>query len=183
MGFLEIVDREFGVVPQCIQVLVSQQLLDMVHVRPAAQEFGRATSSERVRRDVNVQSGTLGVVADGFTESHVMHGFSLLCQKNGQIGGIFGEIGPDGNQVGLQTPQRGSSNRNDALLAALAHDDSRGVFQIHVRDLKRQKLRHTDTRRVEHFKHGAVAVADGVVGSDAGNELLDLGVRQYACRQ
>ncbi len=53
MGLLQIGNGEPGVVLECIQGRVPQQVLDMVHVRPASQEFGGARTPERVRGNVN----------------------------------------------------------------------------------------------------------------------------------
>jgi len=51
---LEVVDGEFRVVLQGVEGFMSEHFLDVVHVRPAPDQLGRATPPERVRRDVYI---------------------------------------------------------------------------------------------------------------------------------
>lgn len=61
VGFLKIGDGEFDVVTECIQVLVPEQFLDMVHVGATPNQFGCATSPEGMRGHVDIQTCCLGV--------------------------------------------------------------------------------------------------------------------------
>ena len=61
MLLLEVEDRKFGVMLEGVQRFVPQQFLDVVHVRPAPQQFCRTTAAERVGRDVNRNPRSPGI--------------------------------------------------------------------------------------------------------------------------
>ena len=49
VGLLQIIDGELGVMPEGVQGLVAEQLLDVVHVGPAPDQLRGAASAEGVR--------------------------------------------------------------------------------------------------------------------------------------
>jgi hypothetical protein len=61
MRTLQIRDRQFGVVLERIKRLVTQQLLDVIHVRTGAQQLGRAAAPERMRGYRDIQPGRFRV--------------------------------------------------------------------------------------------------------------------------
>ena len=54
-------DGQLGVVLEGVEGLVTEQLLDVVHVGAGAEQFSGTRSAKRVRRDVGGEAGGTGV--------------------------------------------------------------------------------------------------------------------------
>lgn len=72
MGFLQVGDGRFRVVLERVEVLVAEQVLHVPEVRTAADQLGRATAAEGVRRDRDRQVESVGVDVQPFEERVVL---------------------------------------------------------------------------------------------------------------
>ena len=117
---------EFGVVLEGVEGLVSEQFLDVVHVRAGAQKLRRTRSAERVRRDVDGDADGIGVVVHEPPEDVIRKALALGVEEDGLLGPVAQQERPHGREVALGVAQGRLADRDDALLAALAVDKGRG---------------------------------------------------------
>ena len=81
VGFLQVGDCEFGVMPQSVEALVAEEFLDVIEVGAALDKFGGATSPERVRADRAIEAGRSDVAADQDKQAVVSQAFAVAFQQ------------------------------------------------------------------------------------------------------
>ena len=85
MGFLQILNRQLGVMLQSFQVLMPQELFDMVKVGSTPNQFSGAGSPESVRRDIDRQAVVLGVTMHDAQERMIGQPIVLAIDKQNKF--------------------------------------------------------------------------------------------------
>ena len=121
MRTLQIRDRQLGIVLERIKRLVTQQLLDVIHVRTGAQQLGRAAAPERMRGYRDIQPGRFRVGMYKPPQCVIGQPITRPIQKERRLSRIVQEMGADHFDVRLKIARRTHPIRYHTLLAPLAH--------------------------------------------------------------
>jgi hypothetical protein len=99
--FFEVRNRELRVVLQGVEVLVAEAFLDVPQVRAAADQIGRATAAEGMRRDRDRQREAVAVPAHAFEERVKGQALARAREPQRAFGGVAHEERPHAAQVYL----------------------------------------------------------------------------------
>lgn len=160
---LEVRDRELRAVLQGVEVLVAEHLPHVQQGRATADNLGRATGAERVRRDRDRQVEPVGVGVQPFEECVVGQAFPRARELQRALGRITHEERAHTAQVARHEAQRGLPDGHEALLATLAHDERRRVVEVDVSDVEAKHLGGAHARRVEQFDERAIRTPSALV--------------------
>ncbi len=132
MGFHEVFDGEFGVVLEGFEVFVSEDLLDMIKIRSAADQFGGAASAEGVAGDVNFQAGLPGLATHDAPEGVVGLAVSGVVEDERLLIRSPNQERTHGFEVTFQEAQGGLADGHQTLFVAIARHDGGGGAQVNV---------------------------------------------------
>lgn len=158
---------------------VSQHFLDGAQVGPAFDEVGGKTVPEGVRADVFLEPYTLNLFFDDEKYHHAAEFFAPFVEKD-KLFVAFGRLDMDTDlvEVDAEVLQGIPADGDEALPVALADDPQKADVGEDLAGLEIRELRYPETRTVEDFEHGAVAVALGAAEGDALEDIVDFVVAE-----
>jgi len=89
VGLFQVADGEPGVMAQGFQGFMTQQVLDVVDVGAAADEFSSAAPAECMGRDVDFYARIAGMAVYGLHKALIRHAGAPARQKKRQLGRIY----------------------------------------------------------------------------------------------
>lgn len=164
---------------------VSQHFLDGAQVGATFDEVRGKTVPEGVRADVFLEPYTLDLFFDDEKYHHAAEFFAPFVEKD-KLFVAFGRLDMDADlvEVDAEVLQGIPADGDEALLVALADDPQKTDVGEDLSGLELRELRYPETRTVEDFEHGAVAVALGAAEGDALEDFVDFvvaeGVGEFA---
>ena len=119
VGLAQVRDGEAGVVLEGVELLVTEQLLDVVHVRPAPDQLRSAAPAEGMGSDVDVDPGTRRRGVDKAPEDKVAEASAVAGDEESLLPSARGHERAHSSHVALEGLEGCFANRDNAFLAAL----------------------------------------------------------------
>ena len=136
---------------------MAKHFLNGAQVRAAREEVGRKGMSQQMGFDRPVDPSTPRVLLNDDPQGFARKRAAPLAEEEGAAGFGFDEVRPARGQVVGQGRGGLATDRNHALLGALAKDPEHTVFEINLLQQKPAQLGYTEAAGVEQFQHGPVA--------------------------
>src|SRR6516225_5041595 len=162
------------------KVTVPEQHLHDAQIGAVVQKVGSEGVAERVRRELLGDAGLARVTLDDVPEGLPRH--AVAAPRREQVIGLPLEedLAARAAAEFLEGAHGLLAERDETFPIALAEDADHTLVEVDLTLAQVHQLRYPQSRGVQHFEHGAVAVAERVTHRGRRQQRLDLLLRERA---
>ena len=179
VDFLQLFDGDFGVDRRRVQLLVSEQLLDVTNVGPVFQHVRGARMPQDVAAALVFESGPFQPGRHHARKHVGIEGVAVAGQEQGLGARVQAQARAHFGQVAFQPLDGPPAHRHHAVFVPFAPHMQRAPLGVEAGQFQAAKLGAAQTARVKEFQDGPVAHAQRVGHVGHGHEAVDFGQRQH----